>query len=610
MATPRLLVLPLALAFAASGSAQSPTYAAATHAQADPALSGLAGGAMLALPGLFTDFVISGGGQFVELPNGNARLTGRVFSQSSLYSAFLVDIEFSGRVDPGQPSYPPAGAPNLQLLNSAYTPVGTIDPATFAFFTQASGTLTGVRNYDGAVLDLQLTTTPAQLGDGANNLNGNRGLVASFNIQVLQQPPSPLPPLSTASLTIDLPGHRTDKVTHPQVDAQRTNLAAGRALVLPGVADDYVFVPAGEFTEYDDGHAELAGRLARLADLTDAWHVALNFTNRVDPGEANHPPTGSPVLQMLPSAYVAGGGTMNPAHWHYYETVTGTLTGDGQNAGGLITLTNSTPFQYGGAANQTNTYYGYYGACSAAVTTQPAGRTIGLTGDAELFGLTATFPVLPFPTLTVPSTNPTLPTLTDQGVVVTGDNLAWAELVGIDFDLAGPGDEARWFHGYFRVLDNQTIEVHPRPGKPAGTYSLSVYNPAIRSNVIPLDLTTPSAPTLLGEPAVSAFETLHLHMHQGAGIPGAAISALAFSGSLLPTVFPGIANLGIGDNQTQLTVLPGSFLHDPATGIARFDLGPIPPWFTGFTWHFQAVTVDLVTPMLPLPTTNVFSVDF
>jgi len=59
-----------------------------------------------------------------------------------------------------------------------------------------------------------------------------------------------------------------------------------------------------------------------------------------------------------------------------------------------------------------------------------------------------------------------------------------------------------------------------------------------------------------------------------------------------------------------LTIIPGSFLHDPATGIAQFDLGPLPPWFTGFTWHFQAVTVDLTTPMLPLPATNVWSVDF
>ena len=36
-----------------------------------------------------------------------------------------------------------------------------------------------------------------------------------------------------------------------------------------------------------------------------------------------------------------------------------------------------------------------------------------------------------------------------------------------------------------KFLHAQHLEVHPRPGKAPGTYNLSAYNPAIRSNMIP-----------------------------------------------------------------------------------------------------------------------------
>ncbi|HNM45615.1 MAG TPA: hypothetical protein PKH51_01210, partial [Candidatus Sumerlaeota bacterium] len=109
---------------------------------------------MLSIPGVFTDFVLAGGGQFVQLPDGTARLTGRVFSDSSIYSAFLLDVVFTGRTDPGDPGYPPVGAPDLALDPSAYAPVGPVDSGSFVYYSQATGTFTGVRNLDGAVLQV------------------------------------------------------------------------------------------------------------------------------------------------------------------------------------------------------------------------------------------------------------------------------------------------------------------------------------------------------------------------------------------------------------------------------------------------------------------------
>jgi len=610
MQSPTPLFFSLALcSICTCAPAQQPAYHATEQPAEDPSLALLTGGVMLSLPGLLTDFVIAGGGQFVALPDGTARLTGRVFSQSSLYSAFLVDLHFTNKVAPGAPNHPPPGGPDLQLRADAYAPQGPIDPTSFVYYSLASGTLTGVQNFDGAVLDLQMTGKSPQFGVGANNRNGNLGLQASFLVTVAQQPAIPLPPLTTAELCVDLPAARTDKTTHPQVDPTRTLLAQGRAMVLPGVHDDYVFRPAGEFTEFDDGHAELTGTLARITDLDDAWDLTLQLSNRIDPGQASHPPAGSPLLQMLPSAYTAGGGTLDPGHWRYYHNATGTLTGSGINAGGSITLTNTTAVQYGGGANQTNTYLGYHGVFTTTITAQPAGHSITITGDAELFGLCAVFPVLPFPTLTTPATPYSLPTLTDQGVIVQGDNLAWVELVGVDWDLLGRGDENRWFAGWFRVIDNQNLEVHPRPGAVPGSYSLSAFNPAVRSNVQPLDLTAPTSQTLCAEPSIAAFETLHVFVHQGP-INGPAMSAIAMSTSLVPTVLPGVLTLGIGNQQNELMVVPGSFLHDIGSGIARYDLGPVPPWFTGFVMHLQAATIDLASMSLPLPVSNVWPVTF
>lgn len=600
--------LALLVGLAPALAAQSPTYHAVRSSPADIAVSNATGQVLLSIPGLWTDFLISGGGQFVELPDGTAHLTGRVFSDASIYSALLFDIHLTGHTVFGNAGYPPSGYPDQQLLPAAYVPLGAVDPATFSYYTAGTGTLTGVRNLDGLVLDIALTGA-AQVGEGANNRNGALGLQADFAVTVVQQPfGGPIGTVSTAHVTVDLPLHHTDDTTHPQQDATRSTLLE-HAMSLPGVADDYLFVPAGDFTEFEDGHAELTGTLARLSQLDDAWDLTMQLTQRIDPGQAGYPPVGSPVLQMLPSAYVANGGTMDPSSWHYYQSAVGTLVGKGMNQGGQIDLTNSVALQYGGAANQLNSYFGFYGAFTASLLTQPTPRTLTISGTAELHGLTAVFPVLPFPILTVPTPSLSLPTLTDQGVILDGDNLAWIELVGVGTDLIGGHSAADWNGGYFVILDNQHIELHPRPDAVPGTYNVGAYNPAIRTNEIPLDLVAPTTPKLYGEAAVDTGYTAHVHLHQGTVI-GPTISIVVLSNTLLPSVAPGIVNLGIGNQFADITLDPTVYLHDPATGIAHADYGPIPASIQGMLFHFQGLILDLGAPALPLPETNVWSVQF
>lgn len=593
----------------ASLPGQQTTWTSVRQAADDPSVATLAGGTMLSIPGVFTDFVLAGGGQFVQLPNGEARLTCRVFSENSIYSAFLVDITFANRLTVGAPGYPPAGAPDIQLLTSAYTPVGPVDPNVFDYYQTATGTLTGVRNLDGAVLSLTATTF-TQVGDGANNRNAHAGMQATFAVTVLQHPPlQVLTPTGTATLTIDFRAPTAEDTTHPQPDPALTTLPTGRALVLPGVADDYVFVPAADFTEFADGHAELEGTLARLGQLDDSWAIQLDLTGRVTPGEASHPPAGSPVLQMLPSAYVAGGGTLDPGHWHYYTSVTGTLTGTGINAGGAITLVQTVAAQIGGGANQTNTYFGGYGRCAPTLVSQPTGRTLALTGDVEWFALTAVFPVLPFPTLNVPATMPMLPTLTDQGLLLDGDNLAWIELMACNWDLSPAGNPNLWHTGWFKVIDNQHIEFHPRPGQAPGVYNVFGYNPAIPTNTIQVQLVAPATPQLFAEPAVPSSYTMHGMLHSGA-VVGPAFSLVGLSQTLAPSVVPGFASLDIGAGFTDFTLDPNVYGHDPVTGIATANYGPIPAALAGLSFWFQGVVLDVGAGTLPLPATNTWQVAF
>lgn len=596
----------LLLALAVTAGAQ--TYHSVRQAAVDPAVATLAGGVMLSLPGVFTDFVLAGGGQYVELPNGTARLTARVYSEASIYSAFLLDLTLSGREVAGNPGYPPAGCPNQQLVNTAYAPSGPVDPNTFVYYTNATGTLTGVREYDGALLSLT-SSGAVQLGTGANNRNTGPGLQADFTVAVVQQPSNPLSPAGTAALTLDFRAPTAEPTTHPQPDPLRTTLLQGRALVLPGVANDYVFVPAAGFTEYGDGHAELNGTLARTAQLDDSWDVAISFTNRVTAGEPAHPPAGSPVLQMLPGAYAANGGPIDPSCWHYYTSAGGTLTGTGLNAGGSIALAGSSALQVGGGANQANTYFGFYGALVPTLVSQPTARTLALSGSVELFGLTAVFPVLPFPTLVVPATMPVLDTLTDQGFVLQGDNLAWVELMALNWDLAGGRDARAWHAGWFRVIDNQHVEFHPRPGQAPGIYNCFGYNPAVPTNTIQVQLVAPTAPKLFAEPTVASLYTTHVMLHSGP-VTGPALSLVVLSQTLGASVAPGIATLDIGGAFSDVLLDPSAYLHDPVTGIAAANYGPINPSLAGLHYWFQGLVLDFGALQWPLPATNPWRVDF
>jgi len=156
-------------------------------ADLDPALGAGLGGHDFYLPGIGTDFIFTPApGGFTANPNGTATLTGTIRSVSNPANAFTVNVQFNGFTTTA-----PAGSPKKEFAPSAYIENGgPIDPAGWWYYTGFTGTLTGIGNYAGAVIDIVPMGPAFQVGYGANNKNGNYGFSGWFNWTVTQQPAS------------------------------------------------------------------------------------------------------------------------------------------------------------------------------------------------------------------------------------------------------------------------------------------------------------------------------------------------------------------------------------------------------------------------------------
>jgi hypothetical protein len=96
----------------------------------------------------------------------------------------------------------------------------------------------------------------------------------------------------------------------------------------------------------------------------------VNFT-----GRQTAPPSGSPRLELDPSAYVQKGGPLDPSTWYYYTGFTGTLTGFGFWDNAVINIKRmpgDSAVQVGVGANGKNTHFGLTGWWAWTVVQQPS----------------------------------------------------------------------------------------------------------------------------------------------------------------------------------------------------------------------------------------------
>ena len=174
----------------------------ATGAVGDPAYDQYPSGHAFYLPGIGTDFIFTPvPGSFVANADGTAQLTGLLRSISNPNNAFTVEIQLGG-----YSATPPDGSPKLELLPNAYVQNGgPIDPSTWYYYTTLTGTLTGIGNYAGAVIDITRFMQAFQVGVGANGKNTHFGASGWFNVNVISQPASgTLTPTDRGDIDIDL----------------------------------------------------------------------------------------------------------------------------------------------------------------------------------------------------------------------------------------------------------------------------------------------------------------------------------------------------------------------------------------------------------------------
>jgi len=145
---------------------------------------------VLWIPHLATDLDWVEGGLWVENGDGTATLQGTLARRSDPDKRLVVDWLFSNRVEPGDADYPPFNSPLKELPSTDYVPDGPIDPASWYFYTDLAGTLTGESDWAGAAIDMgvHLGVSAPQVGLGANGRTHDFGMSAWLAGTVTSRP--------------------------------------------------------------------------------------------------------------------------------------------------------------------------------------------------------------------------------------------------------------------------------------------------------------------------------------------------------------------------------------------------------------------------------------
>lgn len=150
------------------------------------------------------------------------------------------------------------------------------------------------------------------------------------------------------------------------------------------------------FTEFQNGTARLEGAIVSQSNSNKKFDVVIDLAGRVNPGDANYPPPGSPKKELPICDYVDSflcpdPGPIDTNTWHYYTVFAGDLIGRGGYQGGALDLVYypGTPVaQAGTGANGKNHNYGFWSYFRGSVTTQPTNPNytlwpLGLYGYAK-----------------------------------------------------------------------------------------------------------------------------------------------------------------------------------------------------------------------------------
>ena len=185
----------------APGSTPDDDLFCVSAAESDPSVQSGDANHALWLPGISEDLVFVGDRSFRERANGTATMTGTVVDRNDSGRGFQVNVTFSGRT-----TTPPPGSPKRELNADAYVDNGgPIDPSTWRYYTDYSGSLIGLGDWAGAALTIERTGPAFQVGAGASGKNPSFGASGWFLWTVDQQPASgSLPATGQGDFNVDL----------------------------------------------------------------------------------------------------------------------------------------------------------------------------------------------------------------------------------------------------------------------------------------------------------------------------------------------------------------------------------------------------------------------
>lgn len=402
----------------------------ATAAVQDPNVSDLPTTGAFYLPGLGGDFDFEGQPELSEYDDGTATLRGVLVAQSDASRRFLLNAQLTGRLDIVDAAFPPAGSPALKLKPEMFLENGgMVDTRNWHFYTDFAGDLVGLDSVEGAYVTLDEIGGAPQFGRGASGKSLKYGACAGLNAVVDVQPTSGtvLASSDASEMTIQV-GNCTPSLEDICVDPSQVN---GHALYWPEVSKHFMPVGKMTFEEYADGTARVSGKVAAQEDASKCFDMEIVFSERVDFGDANFPPTDSPKW-----------GNVDPNKadenaFHYYLKTEGMLTGCDAFEGAIVLLDRMGPaFQVGVGANYHDLDYGGSGWLFFDVVKQPNNGSpfaVSTTGDINFDFKVCPEDVVP-PTNTEPMAHWDF---TDQSGTKVRDRVG-------DVDLYFEGDDFKW----------------------------------------------------------------------------------------------------------------------------------------------------------------------
>jgi hypothetical protein len=177
----------------------------------------------------------------------------------------------------------------------------------------------------------------------------------------------------------------------PGITDSFAKYGGSHAIVNSGVGGGR-YVP-GQLTLQEDsasGIANLTGTVMDSGNANNLFDVNLTFTGFIGSllNTGNPPPPGSPKLELKSTAYAANGGPVDPDSWHFYSSMTGTLTGNNNFDGVSVSVADHGPaFQIGLGANGKNIGLGASGWLSYSVAVSGGATYSGSTsgfGDINI----------------------------------------------------------------------------------------------------------------------------------------------------------------------------------------------------------------------------------